>query len=593
MPQGRRRVAFSTKQKKLQLQQKKARKRDASNDDSGDEAPANSEGTKSLFVRAEESVPKFKSKLQVRKLNQQPKQQPQQQLATFDPNRYRLHFQKESKEEVERRKKLAHTPINEVSEDTLEIDVDSVFLPGSELDIPKRPKWQYNMSKEQLDARENKYFREYLSNIEERFEMDDLSYFELNLETWRQLWRVLEISDIILIIVDIRFPALLFSPALYDHVTRDLGKDVILVLNKIDLAPANLVVAWKQYFLKRFPKVEVVCFTSFPGSSPQDPTENRVMNKKRRPGKLKMAAEGAKRLYEVCERLTTGKVDLTSWKEKIEEEMQDSEDNPAPETIVTVEKFSTDFQEQERFTDGILTIGCIGQPNVGKSSLMNAIMGKKVVSVSRTPGHTKHFQTIFLTRTVRLCDCPGLVFPSKVPKSLQILAGSFPIAQVREPYTAIRYIAERIPLQKLLKLKHPDAVGNTLGHSLAWSPFDICDAWAEKRGFITAKAARNDTYRAANNILRMAVEGKICLCMTPPGFHKNKDVYSTDEAMQEVLMILARKLQLEGEEEPLKEDEDDEEGNSGSQGSSDEDSEEPSAAECATSRNKFELLVDD
>lgn len=33
-----------------------------------------------------------------------------------------------------------------------------------------------------------------------------LSYFELNLETWRQLWRVLEISDIVLVIVDIRYP---------------------------------------------------------------------------------------------------------------------------------------------------------------------------------------------------------------------------------------------------------------------------------------------------------------------------------------------------------------------------------------------------
>lgn len=33
-----------------------------------------------------------------------------------------------------------------------------------------------------------------------------MSYFELNLETWRQLWRVLELSDIVLIIVDIRYP---------------------------------------------------------------------------------------------------------------------------------------------------------------------------------------------------------------------------------------------------------------------------------------------------------------------------------------------------------------------------------------------------
>lgn len=43
----------------------------------------------------------------------------------------------------------------------------------------------------------------------ERFHADAdkvMSYFELNLETWRQLWRVLEISDIVLVIVDIRYP---------------------------------------------------------------------------------------------------------------------------------------------------------------------------------------------------------------------------------------------------------------------------------------------------------------------------------------------------------------------------------------------------
>lgn len=33
-----------------------------------------------------------------------------------------------------------------------------------------------------------------------------LSFCELNLETWRQLWRVLEISDIILVIADVRYP---------------------------------------------------------------------------------------------------------------------------------------------------------------------------------------------------------------------------------------------------------------------------------------------------------------------------------------------------------------------------------------------------
>lgn len=61
-----------------------------------------------------------------------------------------------------------------------------------------------------------------------------------------------------------------------------------------------------------------------------------------------------------------------------------------------------------------------GFPNVGKSSVLNSLVGRKVVSVSRTPGHTKYFQTYYLTSTVKLCDCPGLVFPSRVDKQLQV-----------------------------------------------------------------------------------------------------------------------------------------------------------------------------
>lgn len=63
-----------------------------------------------------------------------------------------------------------------------------------------------------------------------------------------------------------------------------------------------------------------------------------------------------------------------------------------------------------------------GFPNVGKSSVINSLVGRKVVSVSRTPGHTKYFQTYYLTKTVKLCDCPGLVFPSYVAKQLQVEA---------------------------------------------------------------------------------------------------------------------------------------------------------------------------
>ena len=83
----------------------------------------------------------------------------------------------------------------------------------------------------------------------------------MNIETWRQLWRVLEISDIVLLIVDIRFPALHFSPTFYQYCIEH-DKDVILVLNKIDMVPTSLVIAWKNYFKSKYSKLHVLLFSS-------------------------------------------------------------------------------------------------------------------------------------------------------------------------------------------------------------------------------------------------------------------------------------------------------------------------------------------
>ena len=75
----------------------------------------------------------------------------------------------------------------------------------------------------------------------------------------------------------------------------------------------------------------------------------------------------------------------------------------------------------EKRDEDTVSIGMIGFPNVGKSSVINVLCNKKLVGVGSRPGKTKNFQTIFLEKDLILCDCPGLVFPSIVHSKAQMV----------------------------------------------------------------------------------------------------------------------------------------------------------------------------
>ena len=57
-----------------------------------------------------------------------------------------------------------------------------------------------------------------------------------------------------------------------------------------------------------------------------------------------------------------------------------------------------------------ISVGVIGYPNVGKSSVINTLRTKKVCNVAPNPGETKVWQYITLMKRIHMIDCPGVVW---------------------------------------------------------------------------------------------------------------------------------------------------------------------------------------
>lgn len=118
------------------------------------------------------------------------------------------------------------------------------------LTVPRRPKWDKSTTREELDRLERESFLEWRKGLAELQETQDLlmTPFERNLEVWRQLWRVIERSDVVVQIVDARNPLMFRSADLEGYVKDvDPKKQNLLLINKSDMMSFNQRKAWANY----------------------------------------------------------------------------------------------------------------------------------------------------------------------------------------------------------------------------------------------------------------------------------------------------------------------------------------------------------
>eukprot|EP01105_Mastigella_eilhardi_P021794 TRINITY_DN5303_c0_g1_i1.p1 TRINITY_DN5303_c0_g1~~TRINITY_DN5303_c0_g1_i1.p1 ORF type:complete len:662 (-),score=175.90 TRINITY_DN5303_c0_g1_i1:26-1990(-) len=174
--------------------------------------------------------------------------------------------------------------------------------------------------------------------------------------------------------------------------------------------------------------------------------------------------------------------------------------------------------------NGRITIGLVGYPNVGKSSTINALCGVKRVAVTSTPGKTKHLQTINLSETMTLCDCPGLVFPSFLgSKAEMVCNGVLPVDQASDYLSPVELLCHRIPHHVLashfcmpdfdesVRAATSDPTANDTTVAM-----HFLSAFARSRGFVTARGIPAHS-QAARLVLKDYVTGGLVYGHPPPG----------------------------------------------------------------------------
>mmetsp|Transcript_111009 Transcript_111009/g.353724 ORF Transcript_111009/g.353724 Transcript_111009/m.353724 type:complete len:750 (-) Transcript_111009:221-2470(-) len=112
-------------------------------------------------------------------------------------------------------------------------------------------------------------------------------------------------------------------------------------------------------------------------------------------------------------------------------------------------QFSTLMKDKKH-----VTVGMIGYPNVGKSSVINTLKRKKVCKAAPVPGETRIWQYIALTKRLYLLDCPGIVpatasdFDSDCAK---VLKGVVRAERIETPSNYMDEVLTRVKKEYLLQ----------------------------------------------------------------------------------------------------------------------------------------------
>lgn len=210
-------------------------------------------------------------------------------------------------------------------------------------------------------------------------------------KTKREVIEKLDLIDVVFEVIDARIP---FSSKNKDIDKMIKNKKRILIMTKMDLCDVNVTNKWVDYYKKNGYEVILV----------------DLINKK-----------NIKEIFNITD--------------KISLELNESRSKKGLKPRKT-------------------RVLILGIPNVGKSTLINTLVGKRATNVGNKPGVTKHLEWIRINDKMELLDTPGMLWPRLDNNEVALNLAS--MTAIKEEILDLDDVSMHI-VNKMLKL-YPDNI---------------------------------------------------------------------------------------------------------------------------------------
>ena len=252
----------------------------------------------------------------------------------------------------------------------------------------------------------------------------------------------LKLVDVVVELLDARIP---YSSKNPDIDKLSGNKPRVVILNKSDLADKNKLNRWINYYKEKGIK-----------AIPVDTIKGSGLNK----------------LIEECKNVTKDKMDALKDKGRKERPIR---------------------------------IMIVGVPNVGKSSIINKLTGRKSAVTGDKPGVTKGKQWVRLKGNLELLDTPGILWPKFEDQEVALnLAFS---RAIKDEVLDVETLALKL-IEKLMIIEPEKLKARYKLEELGETPLETMDMIGRKRGFITGRKELDYT-RIAFTVLNEFRDGKI------------------------------------------------------------------------------------